>query len=143
MEDVATAPRLRQAVPFFAVSDMKSSLRFYEDGLGFRIERRWMVEEELRWCLLDRDGVSLMLQRFLTEGHDSWQPEGKRGEGVRICILCDDALSVYREAKDRRLAPQRPYVGNGLWVTSVTDPDGYALDFESVTDVPEDTELEA
>ncbi len=28
-----------------------------------------------------------------------------------------------------------------MWVTAVSDPDGYKLDFESVTDVPEDTKL--
>jgi len=28
-----------------------------------------------------------------------------------------------------------------MWVTSLTDPDGYRLEFESLTDVPEDTEL--
>ena len=32
-----------------------------------------------------------------------------------------------------------PFVGNGLWVTSVTDPDGYHLYFESPTEVPEET----
>lgn len=32
-----------------------------------------------------------------------------------------------------------PFVGNGMWVTSLADPDGYQLEFESLTDVPEDT----
>ena len=27
-----------------------------------------------------------------------------------------------------------------MWVTNVTDPDGYNLSFESVTDAPEETE---
>jgi hypothetical protein len=27
-----------------------------------------------------------------------------------------------------------------MWVTSLTDPDGYHVDFESPTDVAEDTE---
>jgi len=26
-----------------------------------------------------------------------------------------------------------------MWVTSLTDPDGYRIDFESPTDVPEET----
>jgi lactoylglutathione lyase len=30
-------------------------------------------------------------------------------------------------------------VGNKLWVTTVTDPDGYKLFFNSPTDVPEET----
>lgn len=31
-------------------------------------------------------------------------------------------------------------VGNNLWVTSFVGPDGYDLDLESPTDVPEGTE---
>ena len=30
-----------------------------------------------------------------------------------------------------------------MWVFSVTDPDGYRLEFESPTDVPEGTEYSA
>ena len=30
-------------------------------------------------------------------------------------------------------------VGNGMWVTEVTDPDGYNLSFQSATDVAEET----
>ena len=31
------------------------------------------------------------------------------------------------------------FVGNNMWVAILTDPDGYKLDFESPTDVPEET----
>lgn len=31
-----------------------------------------------------------------------------------------------------------PFVGNGMWVTSLADPDGYWIDFESLMDVPEE-----
>lgn len=140
MDAKTATPNLRQAVPFFAVSDIQASPRFYEEGLGFRVGPKWTVEDQLRWCWLERDGVSLMLQQFAGEGHDSWRPSGKVGEGVRICVMCDDALALYREARGRGLEPKRPYVGNRLWVTSLTDPDGYALDFESPADAPEDTE---
>jgi hypothetical protein len=34
---------------------------------------------------------------------------------------------------------KEPFVGNHMWVVSFTDPDGYRLDFESQTDVPEET----
>ena len=61
------------------------------------------------------------------------------GQGVSICFMCADAIAIYRELRSRGIAAQRPFVGNGLWVTSVTDPDGYQLHFESPTDVPEET----
>jgi hypothetical protein len=63
----------------------------------------------------------------------------KLGQGVSICFQCRDALAIYRDALSRALEPQRPFVGNNMWVTILTDPDGYKLDFESPTDVPEET----
>jgi hypothetical protein len=68
-------------------------------------------------------------------------PAGLLGQGVSICFMCADAIAIYHDAIANGLAPARPYVGNGLWVTSFTDPDGYRLDFESPTDVPEETIL--
>ena len=131
---------LRQAVPFFKVADMGQSLDFYRDGLGFQLRNKWEVEGKLRWCWLQRADVALMLQQFPTEGHDSWRPEGKVGEGVSICVMCDDAPALYRELRARGVEASRPFVGNGLWVTSVRDPDGFRLDFESPADAPEETE---
>jgi lactoylglutathione lyase len=39
----------------------------------------------------------------------------------------------------RGIKAERPFVGNGMWVTSMSDPDGYKIFFESTTDVPEET----
>jgi len=63
------------------------------------------------------------------------------GEGVTICLICEDALAIYREITSRGIQASRPFVGNGMWVTSLSDPDGYRVDFESDTDVPEGTEF--
>jgi lactoylglutathione lyase len=139
--DATTGPNLKQAVPFFGVSSMDASLRFYIDGLGFEMTHKWMDEGVLRWCWLQRGGAAIMLQEFRREGHDAWVPPGKLGEGVSICFICDDALAMYRELTARGLQSSKPFVGNAMWVTSVRDPDGYRLEFESPTDVPEDTQF--
>jgi lactoylglutathione lyase len=124
---------VRQAVPFFAVADMPASLAFYVDGLGFEIKRRWTPEGRLRWCWLERGNAALMLQ-------EETQPSaGKRGDGVTICFICEDAIAIYRDVTARGIRATIPFVGNNMWVTSVSDPDGYKLDFESETDVPEET----
>lgn len=136
-------PNVKQAVPFFAVLNMEASLRFYMDGLGFEMSNKWIDEGKLRWCWLERGGAALMLQEFKKEGHDTWVPEGKVGVGVSICFICADALAIYHQALARGLQASLPFVGNGMWVTSLSDPDGYRLDFESYTDVPEGTKYEA
>jgi lactoylglutathione lyase len=132
---------VRRAVPFFAVSNMEASLRYYIDGLGFRLVNKWIDDGKLRWCWLELGDAALMLQEFRKEGHDSFVPQGRVGDGVSICFICKDALAIHREVTSRGIEASRPFVGNGMWVTSLRDPDGYRLDFESSTEVPEDTVL--
>ena len=135
-----TETNVKQAVPFFRVADMQRSLRHYVDGLGFNVTRKWIDEGVLRWCWLEIGDAAIMLQEFRKEGHDSWVPKGKVGEGVSICFICQDALAIYREALTRGVKASRPFVGNGMWVTTIDDPDGYRLEFESLTDVAEETQ---
>lgn len=137
---VATA-NLTQVVPFLGVTDMERSLRFYLDGLGFTIMNKWEPEGRIRWCWLTRGGASIMLQEFVKEGHGGQRPEGVLGQGVNLCFQCEDAVALYRELRSRGLEAREPFVGNSMWVTGLSDPDGYKLDFESATDVPEDTAL--
>lgn len=137
--ETRTDANVKQAVPFFGVSDMQASLRFYIDGLGFKMKNKWIDEGVLRWCWLEIGEAALMLQEYRKEGHDSWVPESKVGVGVTISFQCTDALKIYREIKARGIQAQTPFVGNRMWVTGVSDPDGYRLEFESPTDVPEET----
>lgn len=135
--DLAT--NVKQAVPFFNVTDIDASLRFYVDGLGFALKLKWEPEGRLRWCLLEIGDASIMLQMYWRDGAPGGAPAGPLGQGVSVCFLCTDAIAIYHDAIARGIAAQRPFVGNGLWVTSFTDPDAYRLDFESPTDVPEET----
>lgn len=140
MELQATdVPNVRQAVPFLNVKDIEASLRFYVEGLGFTITRHWDPDGRIRWCWLELGRVAIMLQEYWKDGRPGGWPTGPLGQGVSICFMCADAIAVYHEAKARGLDASRPFVGNHLWVTSLVDPDGYQLEFESPTDVPEET----
>ena len=132
MDDAPTrTTNVRQVVPLLNVSDMAASLAFYVDGLAFRITNQWVPDGVLRWCWLELDGIALMIQQPASE-HDPPAPKpGAVGQGVTLCLMCEDAIAIWRAARRRGLAPDRPFVGNGLWVVSLSDPDGYRLDFES------------
>ena len=137
--DVKTKANIKQAVPFFTVSSMEDSLCFYVDGLGFEMTHKWIHHDKIEWCSLQRGGGSIMLQELRKEGPGARVFEGKLGEGVSICFMCEDALRLYHEFISREIKTSEPFVGNGMWVVSLSDPDGYKLDFESYTDVPEET----
>ena len=51
-----------------------------------------------------------MLQEFPKQGHDSWSPNGKVGEGVSICFQCDDALAICRAVTAKGIQASRPDV---------------------------------
>jgi hypothetical protein len=108
-------PNVQQSVPFLWVTDIEASLAFYVQGLGF------------------------MLQEYVPDRY----PTVKLGVGVSICFQCRDALALYSDFLARGLQPQRPFVGNSMWVTLITDPDGYKLDFESPTDALEESLYDA
>ena len=132
---VTIQPNVTQAVPFFRVSNIEDSVRYYVEGLGFAKTKEWTPDGKLRWCWLQYGGAALMLQ----EWPPSKPPQGKVGIGVSICFQCEDALAIYREVTSRGIKASRPFVGNAMWVTSMSDPDGYEIEFESRTDVPEET----
>ncbi|HMD37782.1 MAG TPA: VOC family protein [Candidatus Acidoferrum sp.] len=141
--ETKTQANVKQAVPFFGVSNMEASLRFYINGLGFKLTKKWIPDGDgkIRWCWLEIGEAALMLQELRKEGHDSWKPSGKPGEGVSVCFQCEDALAIHREITARGIKVGRnPFVGNALWVVPFSDPDGYRLEFASPTDVPEETE---
>ena len=141
--DAPAHENLTQAVPFFMVRNIEASARFYVDGLAFEMTHRWLDQGRLRWCWLCRGGGAVMLQEFWREGPHASNPTGTLGEGVATYFLCEDAVALYGELTSRQVAAKRPFVGNGMWVTGVPDPDGYQLFFESPTDAPEETEWSA
>jgi catechol 2,3-dioxygenase-like lactoylglutathione lyase family enzyme len=132
---------VRQVVPFFRISDMDRSVRFYMDGLGFTMKHKWIVDEKLRWCWLELGGAALMLQTYSKDGPHAFQPAGKLGEGVSLAFQCEDAIALYREFISRGIEASEPQVGNSMWVICLADPDGYQVSFESSTYAPEEMKL--
>jgi lactoylglutathione lyase len=126
---------VKEVVPLLHVASMDRSIRFYIDGLGFEIRLKWEPDGELRWCWLTLGGASLMLQTSAK----ALPPNA--GEGMSLNFQSDDAIALYLDYRSRGLDPSEPEVGNGLWYTKLTDPDGYNLYFHSPTDVAEDTKL--
>lgn len=134
------ASNVKQAVPFFWVIDIEKSLHFYVDCLGFMKTKEWIVEGRLQWCWLQHGDAAIMLQEFWNDAPQRKASSNHLGDGVSIAFICDDAITLYLDFLSRGVAVAEPFVGNGMWVVCVSDPDGYSLFFESITDVPEETQ---
>ena len=81
--EVEIAANVKQAVPFFMVSNLEASLRYYVDGLGFHMTNQWIDQGKLRWCWLELGGAALMLQEYAKDR----VPAEKRGVTERQIVL--------------------------------------------------------
>src|SRR5258708_35181837 len=89
------AVNVQQAVPFFLVSDMERSLRYYVGGLGFELTKKWTPRGRIEWCWLQMGSPSLMRQAF------GKAPAEKVSMGISVVFKCHDALATYCETKQR------------------------------------------
>ena len=103
---------LSSASPSYTVNDLKKSLAFYRDVLGFAVEQTWDEEGEVTGVSLRAGSVSFMI------GQDDWKKGRNRskGEGFRIFCMTDknvDALAkaIAAAGRQARLGPARPAVG--------------------------------
>lgn len=128
----------RRVLPVLDVVNVDASLQFYVDRLGFRERDRWSRAGETSRCRLVRDDVTLILDALPPERR---QADERRGQGVTLNIVCDDALAFHGEIGSRGVSTREPYVGNWLWNVIFSDPDGYRIDVYSPTDEPEGTVL--
>ncbi|MBS1533077.1 MAG: VOC family protein [Bacteroidetes bacterium] len=132
-------PNIQYCANLLMVSNMDTSLKFYTDGLGFKILNTWTPRGTIEWCWLQREGGPLMLQEARITEAKPYLMGDRPGAGVSLWFQCKDSLVLYHEFKAKGIDVNEPFVGNGLWDVSLRDPDGYNLHFESPTDVPEET----
>jgi catechol 2,3-dioxygenase-like lactoylglutathione lyase family enzyme len=138
---------ITSVVPYFRVSDMARSLRFYCDGVGFSVVRQLDDERGPFWARLEQDGYALMISnrpsRFIdAAGHEAQEhehdEEGRhRFEGVRAAHLGElnfvtfiyvaDADAAYNTLTSRGVQPlEQPSDSHfGFRSFTIVDPDGY------------------
>lgn len=134
MDNLSDKSNVKQAVPFFMVTNMANSLNFYIRGLDFELKNKWEPTGKIEWCLLQLENASIMLQEYRQNPSIE-----KLGEGISIYFMCEDALKIYHRIISSSLSVSEPFVGNSMWVVELKDPDGYNILFESPTDAPEET----
>jgi lactoylglutathione lyase len=124
------------------VSDWRRSLRFYEEGLGFRpvgeLEAKGEPAEtllrlsdvRLRALYLERDGVRIELLHYESPGHEGdGEPRAMNGLGLtHLSLRVDDldaVLGALASCGARILRDTRIEVPEaGTRAVFVTDPDG-------------------
>src|SRR5688500_14489962 len=98
---------VKQAVPFFMVQDIDSSINFYVNGLGFSMTESWIDQGKIKWCWLNIDEAALMLQEYNEKNSVT---KGNAVEGVEIFFICEDALAIYNQITLNGILASEPFV---------------------------------
>lgn len=127
---------LKGMAPYFEVFDMRRSIAFYCDVLGFEIAANSPPRDEVlfHWALLRRDGIELMLNTAYDEGERPEIPDARRVVGHRDTALffsCPNVDAAYDYLHAKGVAGKPPSVAPyGMKQLYITDPDGYGLCFQ-------------
>ena len=122
-------------VPELYCSDIRRSLAFYVDLLGFEVR---FARPEEQFAYLEREGAEMMLEQPSGRRFVSGELEPPFGRGVNLQIEVSDVATLYStvraaewpvflELEDRWYRRDELELGNRQFI--VQDPDGYLLRF--------------
>lgn len=121
--------RLRSIAPFFIVSNLKKSIAFYRDVLGFSVQMT-VPEPEPFFALLRRDDAELSLKEIGPEV--SPRPNHTKHEWAKwdASVFVENPDAVAEEFTQKtKLRTELADTDDGLRGFEVEDPDGYVLFF--------------
>lgn len=133
----------------FTAENIKKSIKFYREKLGFELAECFPEEKKPVWANMVLNGQSVMLGQALSakdmkkqladdkKAGEFWAEHARRfarvAHGVGVCVFLrvDDVDAFAKSVKSRRvkldLQPKTQFYG--LRECVVTDPDGYTLIF--------------
>ena len=115
--------------PTLAVRNMKQTIEFYRDSLGFKMGMTFPDAESPEYAALSKDGMVLM---FIPAENIGINSEEKLGVGVNLYMQIDgDIDKYYNELKDKNVKivvdiKDEPY---GIRDFTIEDIDGYKITF--------------
>lgn len=123
-------PALHECNPMFRTIDMRGTIQFYTEVLGFRLHSSWPQDDPC-WCDLARDAVSIMF--YTQDPHDT----GPLALTGRLYFRTDDVMSIYDAVKLHTNVFEGPEVHfYGMKEIAIRDNNGYTLVFAQPTDEP-------
>jgi catechol 2,3-dioxygenase-like lactoylglutathione lyase family enzyme len=122
---------LRGTTTLLEVSDVRRSLAFYCDVLGFEVIQSAGSGEYIGWVWLRHGDVELMLNAMYDMEEEPRTPEPARVAAHRdttLFIGCADVEGAYEYLREKGVALRPPVVAPyGMKQLAMQDPDGYGI----------------
>jgi len=125
---------IQNLCPLLQVFDMKTSLNFYCDVLGFTIHQSAGSTEDLGWVWLKRGSIDLMLNTAYETPDRPANPDPLRNTAhadTAIYFGLPDVEKMYDYLKSKGFASEPPQIAPyGMKQLYLKDPDGYTICFQ-------------
>lgn len=116
--------------PFFIVRDLRASVAYYTDRLGFTLAFEG-PDDDVTYASVTRERVNIMLKAIAPEVRP--QPNHTRHEWARwdAYVYVRDADALFAEFTGRGATFVKPlsFIDDGLWGFEIADADGYVIAF--------------
>ncbi len=123
---------VKDVTALLQVFDMRKSVAFYTDVLGFEITARHEPDGHLYWVRMKLGGARLMLNAKYEDDQRPQQPDAPTGhDDVGLYFHCDDVDAAYAAIRDKWphvKPPKDAYYG--MRQMYLKDPDGFVLCFQ-------------
>ena len=118
--------------PLLQVFDMRASVAFYCDVLGFQLTQTHEPDGHLYWAMLKLDDAVLMLNAKYEDEHRPPAPPPAPGhEDVTLYFSCPDVDEAYARVRSKGLNVPAPAIAYyGMKQLTIRDPDGFDLCFQ-------------
>lgn len=117
--------------PFFIVKDLKASVRYYIDRLGFSLAFEGPGQDDTYYASVSREGANIMLKQIAPDVLPC--PNHTRHGWARwdAYIYAVDPDPLFAEFKQRgaSFGKELSFIDTGLWGFEVFDADGYVIAF--------------
>jgi catechol 2,3-dioxygenase-like lactoylglutathione lyase family enzyme len=116
--------------PFFIVSNVKTSVSFYTDRLGFQV-RHIGPDNDPYWAIVGRDNISIMLKAIAPEIKPVPNPTRHEWAPWDAYISTAEPDALFEEYQSNGVLFKKPIYDNtdNLRGFELADADGYVLYF--------------
>src|SRR3954447_18376967 len=128
------AIRVAGVTPLLEVFDMRRSVAFYRDVLGFELVQQWAPDGHLYWAMLKLGGAVVMLNARYEAHAQPAAPDAARAAGhadTELFFDCPEVDEAFRHLRAAGVAVNEPETtAYGMRTVWATDPDGFRLCFQ-------------
>jgi len=113
--------------PMLAVRDMKQTVQFYRDSLGFKVGMTFPDVDNPEYADLSKDGMVLM---FIAAGNIGIGREAELGAGVSVTLapgvlhVCTGSVATEPQSLGMAFAARHMALGSEFAIRTVRFPEG-------------------